>query len=899
MMITNLRTASNTGRVKTHAAEASPSGDVKTKSALSHYAPVILEIALVGIVGVKLWSLCEPDVRFLTKKLKAYMVSTSSAPSLNPTVQRSQFQSTELVPAHYPRNHSHAKSAASRTTGSYFCETVARNMGCMPFFYQMSLSDQRHGRKGNREAFWGKDLTAETRDVEPEKTDVEIMIDVDYYVDMPQRLAKDFRPRLIYTFQPSQAARADGEYSYTFLGDGAVKYLVSGGATYQHKIWDYGHDSMVVSAGLHTSYYLIDRRNIDDDHVVVCLTPVRKWWGLKAILARYLFSAPPLVRLNPVVGNFVRLMKQTRDGLRVSTGRVGAFISGELSQSADEALAVNVRTTKTRLTLPGIMKFFEGEQLINRTIYASAFLDFHRAGEIGGAYVFPVEEAVRTYTFNPANYNGNKPGLTAFMSPLVNGAFSPSMDAESEKVCISERITKIQIKPGALKFDMRISKHMDEFIEFVVGDAKLIPKDIDAVMEKQSRPSQQHILHSSFYETAIDVIKAFIKREAYANVKDPRNISTINGVVKRDYSMYIYAVADLLKTHDWYAFGKTPREIANRVAVICSQAETVVPSDFSRFDGRISDIFRILERRFLLRAFDTVYADEVSDLHKRQYNVPGVGTHGTKYDPGTSRASGSPETSSFNSLDNAFVAYHTFRCTRVDGKFYSPEAAWKALGIYGGDDGLTADLNPKVYHKCATELGCLATLEIIPRGEPGVNFLARYYGPDVWNGDENSCCDILRQVSKFHTTTKLPDSVTPVDKLLEKSRAYYLTDRNTPIIGPLVSSVISVHGRIPELSNVTQLVKWQSDVDAENQYINEPASWMLDLAVRQLDTVEFDFVGFSANLTRCSQLQDFLNLPLCATPAVVAKHDVVIDEEVHEVTDKNVKRRRPRKGRRH
>jgi hypothetical protein len=228
----------------------------------------------------------------------------------------------------------------------------------------------------------------------------------------------------------------------------------------------------------------------------------------------------------------------------------------------------------------------------------------------------------------------------------------------------------------------------------------MTPATIDEVYERQNRPSQRAILDRSLVEEGRDGIKSFVKREAYGKITDPRIISTIDGVLKREYSQFIYPVADHLKTQEWYAFGKVPGDIAQRVTDVLEDASTAVNTDFSRFDGRVSDLLRILEKKVLLRAYGHEYAHEVSELHNSQFNQTAFCTFGTRYETGTSRASGSPETAAFNSIANAFTAYLTFRMTRERGGFIAPDAAWKRLGVYGGDDGLTADVDPETISKC-------------------------------------------------------------------------------------------------------------------------------------------------------------------------------------------------------
>jgi len=181
------------------------------------------------------------------------------------------------------------------------------------------------------------------------------------------------------------------------------------------------------------------------------------------------------------------------------------------------------------------------------------------------------------------------------------------------------------------------------------------------------------------------------------------------------------------------------------------------------------------------RAFPPDYADPALELHSRQYNQKARMSLGYSYDTGTSRCSGSPETSTFNTIDNAFHSYLSFR---LGEDALPPDEAFAALNnaMYGGDDGIVADANGEKLERAAKLMGLRIKVVDFPFGSSGVNFLARVYSPYVWFGDLNSMCDLVRHLSKFHTTTPLPPSVTEIQKFVEKARGLRLSDANTPII---------------------------------------------------------------------------------------------------------------------
>jgi hypothetical protein len=293
---------------------------------------------------------------------------------------------------------------------------------------------------------------------------------------------------------------------------------------------------------------------------------------------------------------------------------------------------------------------------------------------------------------------------------------------------------------------------------------------------------------------------------------------------------------------------------------------------------------RELERKVLVRAFARCYTEEILELHSSQFELKAIGREGNAYLTGFARASGSPETAAFNSIDNAYVAYLGFRLMKINGSFMSPKLAYSKLGVYGGDDGLTADMDAEMYQRASRMVGLVLETECVKRGEMGVSFLARVYSPEVWHGDPSSCCDIRRQISKLHTTVALNSNITPLDKLKEKARSFILTDRNTPVIGEIVCLVEKVTGLA---GPTTAAARWGHDCSASNQYPNEDSGWMQQYANDSLDPLGFDWETFRAWVTSASTAAELLAPPLCAEPThPKTKTTVVLDGDVLEPAKK-------------
>jgi len=274
-------------------------------------------------------------------------------------------------------------------------------------------------------------------------------------------------------------------------------------------------------------------------------------------------------------------------------------------------------------------------------------------------------------------------------------------------------------------------------------------------------------------------------------------------------------------------------------------------------DGRTGEVIRELEKQLFMRAFHRQYHDEMFELMRSQINLPGKTRFGVKYTSGLGRLSGSPETSFGNTNASAFTAFLALRQTMVNGSFIQADEAWAKLGLYGGDDGFSADIEPKIYVNSAAMVGQKLTINVVNRGQPGVQFLARCYGPSVWFGDNVSMCDLKRTLSKFHTTVVMPQSITPMDKLVDKAHALSLSDSNTPVVGPFVRHALRFAKPKFQYRNLDG--KWNVWEDIETQYPNEHRDWMEDYAHRALDG--FSFGAFNDWINQDLMAEDILNCP--------------------------------------
>jgi hypothetical protein len=772
--------------------------------------------------------------------------------------------------------HSHPKSANDRDAAVTFLTRISLAGGYRPYHWQITQAEQSAGRVGHREWYFGADVKVSRRNDPIQSGDFVIMIDSDYYAEMPQMLATA-RPYGLYTFSPRQASNAEGEYTWCFNEHNEVVVTVSGGAQYKHMLWSYGTDTLMVSykAGFwsrrRTAQYLVERRDVSDTHQVVLLTPLAQWYGWDAWLAYKWLESPLLERFTPVEGDFVRLTVSAAEGLSISTARTSSYACTTLPAAKDHAIATIARTSRVPLNTAQVQAFTGSDRA-----GAAALVEFHRLKTRNlPPIVYSVPNHAKQYQpFGPSYESDSKTAVSSFMNPIVDGAFSPDLVKANEERAVAERVVKVKSHSIVTK---SMAAHITDFVELLVPTPHdLHPHDVDAVWERQSRPTQRHQIMMAGTEKARKYLATFLKKEAYQKPGDPRVITTFDSQLKVRYSEFMYAVSDHLKTQPWYAFGVTPLEIAENVCQVLSDASNCSVTDFSRFDGTISEVCRELEWALLARLFPFAYHMELEKLHKATYGNMARTTHGVIYAQGLSRGSGEPGTSALNTVINKFCNYLSHRL-----RGYDSITSFEAKGIFGGDDGLAADVDESSYVKASSMLGLKLTLEIHQRGDAGVEFLSRVYSPDVWFGDLNSMSSLYRALSKFHTTHNLPDSVTPVTKLIEKSMGYYLTDAHTPILGDFVTKVIELAGG--DAVSPKFIHRYWSQYQSSDQFPNNVGEWAHDYVQRELVAFGFDHQAFLTWLAKADDVTYLLTPPCFMEPKPTeTKCTVVVDGEVIE-----------------
>jgi hypothetical protein len=247
-----------------------------------------------------------------------------------------------------------------------------------------------------------------------------------------------------------------------------------------------------------------------------------------------------------------------------------------------------------------------------------------------------------------------------------------------------------------------------------------------------------------------------------------------------------------------------------------------------------------------------------------------VGREGTKIDGQYEQLSGDPFTAILNSIRNLFMHYRAYRGTKVEGIFLSPEEAWQRildLVIVGGDDGGAGDMEEGPVTSACKSVGQVLEYEFVKVGDPGVNFLARYYTRDVWYGDINTCCDLKRQIIKFHLSSPLANSVTPLEKLKQKAISFNLSDGNSPLFGPYCKRVLELTSDVVLTKESESIRTW---ISTQGPVPNDVRVDYWELLQNQLPNVAAAYDDFLDWLDRCQTATDLLS-PILLQPMEAPK----------------------------
>jgi len=700
-----------------------------------------------------------------------------------------------IFPCH--NGHTHPRSAEFRSSANEFMIHTAETAGYTP--YVVSRSNKDRG-DGSRYYYHAKDYHVDYRD-DPIKDDhCLIFTDVDYYANMNLWLTH-WKPVLLYSLVPKQISYQGEEFSYFINNDSVLEYYVRGGAHYKHQLWHYEGDTVcVVDTYGAICIFDIEQREVEGDphHRLIWLLPKARIPFLGWIINPFREGYNMLSRLNVRNKGICYLWDAVTDDLSVRSikERYSVEIGGKLFHSIKSRLAnkdTPVRTSdiermlnvggfdtkRSVVAAPLLLNCWDFNQLEPNILATGTFTTNFEA--------LPTMRQVRTEDAKPVG--------KAISTPIVNNpALFAAKGLNADRACIEGRVNKPRnTKNPTLKY----YDYAREFVNLVVPDkfrGTGAPLDADEVREKQDGKLQRSRFDQAIHgmsQIVFNKLKAFIKTETYNAAKPPRNITTMSPELTINMSAYTLPFSDYLKKIEWYAPGKSPKHIIKRILYIALQALGfgIVSSDYDTFDGSVSKFLQEnITMACMMRWLSEQYRASYKRYHFEVFKKNASTAEGEIYEAGTGTRSGSPLTT-YNTLKNAFNSYCALR-----NLGYSVQAAYKALGLYAGDDGSTPNYKgkfAKALEQVSDDLGQFCKATIIQDGEP-FPFCGRYFvNPTV---SDDTFQDPLRTLGKIHLTGN--SGVSVEQAAANKAHGYLSTDALTPLIGTYCRRTLTLVGNL-------------------------------------------------------------------------------------------------------
>jgi hypothetical protein len=741
-------------------------------------------------------------------------------------------------------SHSHPTAAAFRTAVNQYMNGLVTAAGMKPYNVSMSPTDSGSGTR----YFYGlKDLGTKYRDDDITDEHVIIMTDVDYYTDMNKWLSYG-RPILIYTFSPTKVVGRTEDFAYRFTGD-EVEFTVAGGAAYSHKLWDYKGD--IVCANEHPGsgpgnrliVYNLEQRQIggDGEHRLVAITPMAY---VPYPYAWFLPRNESLKRKTIRQGDFSVLYEPISDALSVA--KTGRWQSVEMTGRAYEAIKARMLCK----TAPPVVS--DIERLLRANGAEAASVDAPLLFDLMGLELEPnvVKTTDVLTNFTPlgplATEDGKKVGAVT-TSPLVSEpALFATKGVNSDVATVKGRVTSVKnekIPPRVYKY------YANEFAQLVVKTPHVgNPLAVEEVRSRQNNPQQKaryNMIAPSLTTSIVNRLECFVKAEPYANVTDPRNITTMSPELTTNLSCFTLSFKETLKQFKWYGPGKTPTQMVKRLRDLATKDKfDWLCTDYSRLDGTVSEwLQRNVIQAIYLRWVADDYKAELKRLLDLVFIKSGRTQHGEKFDAGWGTRSGSPQTTDGNTMLCAFIDYCAYRT-----QGFTPKQAFEKLALVYGDDGCRksepglADALEGVAHTVGLKL----KTDLVALEDP-VPFLGRYFvNPSTMN---DSFQDPKRTLSKLHLTTN--KSLTPAQAATNKATGYLVTDKLTPLIGNWAATVLKITGLQAKAMSREESHK------CSNAWPQSNAEAIQSAVAKVLDIGEAELMALAKKIDEVTELDQF------------------------------------------
>jgi hypothetical protein len=599
-------------------------------------------------------------------------------------------------------------------------------------------------------------------------------------------------------------------------------------------------------------------RSLGEHRAVIAIVPVKRYdgWLCHLYNAHLFFSSPKRIKFQTLV------YKETTYVVHefmtstpyVSMSKAGACVTHHFDGAAVD-LVDAAETARTTSVTPGEASRLAKQEKIapdmTQADFALLTCYIRARGTPDRTNVHVRQFQVATYSYGDDLDDVPVSRLRGAMrSTLPGRAYVPAKTLGIERRAVENRVTSHQTKPEPdplTNVETGWAREFGLHILAANGGVLAVVKNYEEVLAHQKSPSAARLLAvAEMGKYCAQRVLSFIKLEAHATPKDGRVVSPVKPNEKERTAAFALGITTLFYQCAWYGFGK-PGDVEQKVvtAAMASAARTNMASclltDFSRYDGRTRAVMHSVFQAVFRELVQEHNRPELATILRGMVNRKATTPHDVSYETGTSILSGIGLTSILGSTGNGFIAYSYLRRAK-----YTSGEAWSRLGVYAGDDGMTFDVVPALYAEEAKRYGHLLTVDVrapldrtliqlgvsqdtITIKHHCLDFLARTWGPAVWDGDANSCTDVVRALSKFHLTTL--DDTRYAMRL--KALAYLVNDRNTPYLGLFLKKVAAPLPGESEivLTSTTEHIPWLAHISLalDSRFTNTLHDWMIEL----------------------------------------------------------------------
>nr|UUA80603.1 RNA-dependent RNA polymerase [Covert mortality nodavirus] len=683
--------------------------------------------------------------------------------------------------------------------------------------YEINPSNHSYSSLKSHFHFAVGDLSQQFAD-DPVPNDALIVgIDIDYYLSDPDFLLRHCRPVLLHTFNPIKVGGMDGDSPFT-IQDNMVKYQVSGGGEWCHRVWDWCAPGEFISSTVYldwsTWFKTLPLRLLGfekvayhkvhharpwlncPDRAFVYTMPQATLWRHRSLPFDINVRQLKTIDYKDVRPGWNRIDHVTPENQLVSNiGREGEQLTITIKK---EHLDLMIGMKSPQAVSARLISLQYGDDPILMALVQQYYLGTATANTMKFLIGRPIRQSKNPEAHWPASLEAETAEISMrkYSSPVLSNAMMAPMINRWEVMSesIERRVTFVANNVIPSDF---YAKQAKRFVDVLIGSSpKLHPLSIEDTIERLCKPSQKLAIRQiieTLDVTPRELIDSFIKNEPCT--KSPRLISgfaDFRFIVM--VSRYTFAFSDaILKSgkHNWYIPGRKPSEIADIVCNFVTENDgDVGETDYSNLDGSVSMwLQRNVAQSSMVQAFDSKYRFEIIHFMDTIINCPArAKKFGFRYDPGVGVKSGSPTTTDHNTLYNAFVEFVAY--AMLFGSNFSASTIMDMIGPKYGDDGLNHNRVKPFINKVANALGLSIKYEKF-NPEIGISFLARVF-VDPFNTN-TSITDPLRCLRKIHLTAR-NHSVPLADACCDRVEGYLVTDALTPLVGDYCRSMIRLYG---------------------------------------------------------------------------------------------------------